>query len=604
MAGNLIIPRVEVFWGDTILTAPNGDFGPLVYDVRVSLEDQGQTPTGSMKWNPTAVGLAEYERLLDKYPDWSIMVTFHYLGGNSITFEFYWGGQSDTYGKEMDVTVKLISLLDGLVNANFFATVQTSRDEKGISFINAITETEKQFGISGLGLNMIRYTPRAFEDLSNAQVKASYNDGATFADALQNLVKDNGNNVFFNNIGKANAVIYTPYSWEGADNSVNLVEFREGVYPGVNPDPTKRYGYFIGPHIIQSITRTNEWQPPQKSQEINAAYARKAYELKQAKKAQNEARKRNKRRAAPQGQTNSRTSATAGSGIYGSKNSYNIYSAGNENGPVKQDLFTKERAAKLSMSTLMCPSLVGIKPLDLIFVVNYSNTYIEDWVVSSVEYQQTGSGGVDVSIQATRTHGDGDPMYLAASEGWQKIAQKVLFGEGESQLNSWAAYAWGNYSDKYGGQTFASPPSVPTYQSVKDGEIILKGSGLKITKSALDYFVKSGLTKEQLDSFTREQIEREAAIFKEQLPFPNEPFNQAVTISPDEKSATIKNVLFYQYLKLGFQFEKVVQFFDATKSVKGLSRYQLETDYNLLRKNYEGIVITNSILYLGQRPAQ
>lgn len=446
--GSLILPRVEVIWGDTNLTSPRSSegkdnftstlrgLGPLVYDVRVAMEDQGQTPTGSMKWNPFGPAYELYERCLKNFVDYSIMVTYYYVTGKSITFEFYWGGQTETYGKEMEINVKLVSLLDGLMNATFYSSIQADKEEKGKSHKDSVGELEKQFGIKGL--NLIRYTNQAAKDTSESIVKTTYTDGSSFMDAVQNLVKDNGNNVFFNNIGTANAVVFTPYSHEE----------RPGVEPIVlvpsptlaNPDPTKRYGYFIGPGIIQSFTRNFEWQPPQKSQEINSILARKAEAEKEAKK-----KLKGGKNTSDKGRQKSSSQATSGSGVYQNKTSTNTTSINNENGPKKQDLFTKEKAAKLSLTTLMCPSLTGLKPLDIIFIPAYSGDYIEDWIVTSVEYQQT-QGGVDLAIQATRILNDSSPMSDVSSQKWQEYASSLgLIPKNNDTLINWTAYAWGSY---------------------------------------------------------------------------------------------------------------------------------------------------------------
>lgn len=448
--GSLTIPRVKVVWGPN-----NNDITEYVYEVRVSLDEQGQTPTGSMKWDPSPKGYQYYEAYIKEYKDWSIMVTFYYVAGKSITFEFYWGGQSEVYGKEMEITVKLVSFLDGLINANFYASAQTDVGEKGISYSDAVGGLMKQFGLKGnIGpggnpLDIIRYTPKAWQDMNESIVKFNYNDGATFMDAVQNLVKDNGNNVFFNNIGTANAVIYTPYSWEDYTTADSAIS--PGWLETQNPNPARRYGYFIGPGIIQSFTRAYEWQPPQKSQEITAMMNRKAEERKAAEKAAREARRgsrggnRNRNRDNPdRNAAQSAAVATAPSGVHGSKNSGGIRSDKNENGPRKQDIFTKERAAKLSLSTLMCPSLVGLKPLDILFIPSYNGTYIEDWIVSSVEYQQNDKG-VDLSVQATRWYGEDKALSEVNSDRYLEVANGLrLVGRDPKlvSLENWVKYAW------------------------------------------------------------------------------------------------------------------------------------------------------------------
>ena len=435
---SLIIPRVEVHWGPVNLTSPQKTpqfytevsqldaLGPLVYDVRVSLEDQGQTPSGSMKWNPSGLGFQLYEKFLQSYIEFSIVINFYYVKGGNISFEFYWGGQSDDYGKEMSLSLKLVTFMDGLINSNMYSTVQADAEEKGMSHKDSLINLGNQFGVDANSL--IKYTSVALSDTSKSIVKMNYTDGSNFMDSMQNLAKNNGNMVFFNNIGKPSAVVYTPYLWSVSKGSIP-VDASERLKESTpkSPDPTVRYMYAISPGVIQSVSRTYEWQPPQKSQELSSMLGRKPQPLPSSTNP--------KTKTIPDSQTNkSAKRAKAPQGVHSSPNTPNVRSYNNEDGPRKLDFFTQERTAKLSMSTLMCPALTGIKPLDIILIRSYSNNFVEDWIVNSVEYQQT-QGGVDISIQASRTFGVGKPM----AEG---PINNFFAGKKLSTVEDWEAYAW------------------------------------------------------------------------------------------------------------------------------------------------------------------
>jgi len=65
--GFLRSPRVRVLWGDINLSAYDGPSkgapevfaldsekgGPIVYDIQVDLNAEGEGPTAEMKWDPT-----------------------------------------------------------------------------------------------------------------------------------------------------------------------------------------------------------------------------------------------------------------------------------------------------------------------------------------------------------------------------------------------------------------------------------------------------------------------------------------------------------------------------------------------------------------------
>lgn len=113
----------------------------------------------------------------------------------------------------------------------------------------------------------------------------------------------------------------------------------------------------------------------------------------------------------------------------------------NEDGQKKIILLEKEGQCKLSASLFMCPALTGIKPYDILFIPNFSGTFMEDWIVDSTQYTQL-DGGVGISIQATRQFALGDFMNPPQGKIWLEKAKSLnLVGENPS-LESWMAYGW------------------------------------------------------------------------------------------------------------------------------------------------------------------
>lgn len=612
---SLIVPRVEVYWGPVNLTSPSKtpeffegtdpeSLGPLVYDVRVGLEDQGQTPTGSFKWNPSGLGFELYERFLNKYIDYSIIINFYFVSGGFIPFEFYWGGQGDSYGKEMELGVKLITFMDGLINSNMFATAYADKEEKGISNKGAVSLLEKQFGVSDF--NLIRYTPRAEKDSQKSKIKASYSDGSTFMDSVQNLAKNNGNFVFYNNIGKPTALVYGPYTWEAGADPATVVDaqsrYKEAT-PKV-PDPSIRYLYAIAPGVITSFTRTSEWQPLQKSQEISSMLGRKA-QLSQA------ASTAKTRTTADRQQSSNQGLASSPQGIHGTPNTPNIRSVENQDGPKKIEAFTRERASKLSMSTFLCPALMGIKPLDIILIRSYSKDYVEDWVVNSVEYQQT-QGGVDVSIQASRTFGVGGTMVKSVVENFFK-SHKL------ETIEDWEKYAWFlpynkaiSTPPKSGSQisipeakeqkvpsTPASDNPLPTTEQISDSSFRVKDKGFydfldKNLKSNQVEFNPSpegggeirGLSQEALRAFSyrykseSREVETQVAQTVTPTPTPTQAFE---VLGP--YSVKVNSPSFYTFLKNSFAGDPAYsRIFNDTAKTVGAEAAQVQYLYQVFSK--------------------
>lgn len=467
MSLSLRIPRVEVFWGDYNLTCFSGpdvfvtdplNGEPLVYNVSVNISKSGQNPTGAMTWNPSGEAYRIYEKLVSQYYDRIITVRFFHLDGRSITFAFVWAGQQESYGVNMELRVALASELDGLVNGIVKSTNQVDGEDKGVSMKSAVQEMTKNFGVDKY--NLITYGGKAATDMEKAKVVRSYSVDMKFHSALEGMVENNGNTVFSSNIvgssdtsqPAAKCVIFSPYTWE-KDTPVEELSIDEQF-----PKPTVRYGYFLGPCLVETIQKTATWQPPQR------------------RNIENTNSQTNYQPPTPQmqgvstpGSTpargNQAAQATAAStpGVSGSgqsrTNTRNLLKD-NEDGEAKKELLQKEGQCKLSATLFLAPAFTGLKPYDILFIPNYSGTFMEDWIVESVEYSQT-DGGVNLSVQATRQFSLGDFMNPTQGKIWLEKAKSYgLVGE-NSTLENWMAYGWKTpvpalQSSQTGGQ--ATPP--------------------------------------------------------------------------------------------------------------------------------------------------
>jgi hypothetical protein len=114
-----------------------------------------------------------------------------------------------------------------------------------------------------------------------------------------------------------------------------------------------------------------------------------------------------------------------------------IRSTKNDEGPKNQELMQQEEGVKFNASFFMCPSLVGMKPQDVIYIpsLRIGDALIEDYKVQSVSYTQDGPN-VSISVQATRTPGLDKPMNETAAK---KFIQKA---DSLKTVEDWTNYAW------------------------------------------------------------------------------------------------------------------------------------------------------------------
>ena len=437
MAGNLIIPRVEVRWGKTNLTmygedAFSDDPQPLVYDVQVQMQDNNNNPTGSLKWNPSGAAWNVYQKFIsdkEKIQE-QIVVRFFYANGKSIPLVFVWAGQNFSYGNDMSVNVKLATELDGFTNANLRSVAQAY--DKETKFTDAASRIQKQYGLEEYK-KLIRFSKQAEKDLGKATLKTYYSKDVTFGSSLSNLVQQNGNQIFASNIGQANNTILAPFSWEAQQKEPP--EVVEAAADLQIPDSTIRYGYLLGPGIIDAIQRTMEWTGPQANTQKTPTSAPKP----QPKKPAAAATQQNPR-SSPQTQqekTTVPTSSPQGSAL--ASPNPGVQNANNPDGPTKEALLNKEKGSTLTANMFLSPVLVGIKPGDIVYVPSLqteaADTYIEDWIVTSVGYDQS-DGEIRVNINASRPYGLGTLINEKAGKKWKEKARTL------KTLDDWAAYAW------------------------------------------------------------------------------------------------------------------------------------------------------------------
>lgn len=439
--GFLLSPRARVLWGDVNLSAYDGKLpfpkgSPVVYDVEVDLQKEGEGPTGSFKWDPTGPGMEVYESFVTN-PDYMkryITVEFFYPQRKKVTFFFVWAGQSINYGNDMSITVKLQSRLSGLVNANQRNVAQSFPENKGATPIDSIDRAHRQFGLKDL----VVYNDYAQKHLSTVKLQNVYANDSTFGAMVGQVTKQTGDYAYANNIGKESIVVMPPYSFKTGGKEQEILNGATDIPVGQNPDPKVPYGYIVGPAIFNTLQRDSTWKPPQQTNDNTPGsqpFARKP-DRGAATNSQNPPAK-------PQVSTKDTSKPTSSPlGTANARPNPGVQNKDNPLGPDRQNAINDEQSATLQMDTLMVPVLVGIKPHDVIFVPSFTGDFMEDWTVKGVQYSQS-NGQVNVNINATRTFGNSSPMNKAAYKKFLDYAKKQGLVGANASLEAWDLYAWG-----------------------------------------------------------------------------------------------------------------------------------------------------------------
>jgi hypothetical protein len=434
-------------WGKINLSAYNGNQNfpqgsPLVYDVSVDLNGENQQPTGELHWDPTGPGFGVYEWFVsqEEYLKTQITVEYFYPRGKKVVFFFAWSGQSINYGNDMSVTVKLQSELAGLVNGNVRSTAQAYDEKKGASATSVLYKSQELFGLDKTK-DLIKLNPEVAKNWNKVKIKNVYGQDWTFGNHLVNLARQLGDQVIPTNMGKTTMAVMSPWSFKDPKTGKyqKVLNGYSDVPAGQSPKPEERYAYLLGPNVIQTITRSANWKPAQQdnsnlpSSQAIAQDAKKTDQKQQNPPTAQQVATANatqaaKKTSAPQGTANGRANP-------------GVQNLENPNGPDKQIASNEEKGSDLSLTTFMCPLLVGIKPGDIVYVPSLTGKYIEDWIVQNVGYDQS-NGAVSINISATRTLGLGTPMNPDAAKTILDFAKNFgLVGE-KASLENWDRYAW------------------------------------------------------------------------------------------------------------------------------------------------------------------
>lgn len=447
--GFLKLPRVRVFWGDINLSSYNGDQSfpqntPVVYDVQVDSSDQTEGGTGSMRWDPTGPGGALYEWFVTnpEYMKKQITVEFFYARGKKIVFFYVWAGQEINYGNDMTITVKLQSELAGLVNANPRNVAQAHDEKKGTGPVNVVDKLKQQYGVEKYK-DIVQYNEGTLEYWKKVKIGTFYANDTTFGAAVAQVAKQTGDKVTPNNICGSNLIIMPPYSWKDpkSKKEINVLNGATDIKVGQCPDPKQRYGYILGPSIINTIRRETTLPPPQKTNTNTPNTQQFVTNNKNQKTTPSQTPPTAQQLAAQNAQAAAKPTSSP-IGVANGRANPGVGNVDNPYGPDRQNALNQENVSKLSVDTLLCPVLVGVKPNDILFVPSLSGNFMEDWEVKSVNYTQS-DGNVTVNIQATRIFATSSPMNKAAYDKFLAFAKGQGLVGPNASLENWDAYAWG-----------------------------------------------------------------------------------------------------------------------------------------------------------------
>ena len=433
MAGVLINPQVQVKWGDLNLSAydlGDGVKQPIVYGSKVDLPGTSW-PTGSFSWNPTGPAFKVYEECVKSKQNDDILIRFYYVNGPYIIFKFQYNGSNITYGTEMSIEI-LLTTREGPKSSGVRATAmkdytQGKFNAKGQDLYKSTQDIEKAFG---------KPIPLLWQQTAKLDAQKiflaswQYKD-QTYGAEILNMATQAGMKIATTNVSSdGKAAIFTPFSKEGEEKK-DTVQFPPKAGEQIKAE--QRYGYLLGPGIITNFQRTMEYPSQTKGQDATTQPTGTPNKGQPPKPPGAQTLKAQEDQAKAQQEAQKKSVANPSSPTVVKQNLYKK----NEEGPKNQQLMQQEEGIKFQAQMFMCPSLVGIKPQDIIYIpsLKIGDALIEDYKIQSVSYSQDGAL-VGVSVSATRTAGLNKPMNEAAAKKFLEKADTL------KTVEDWTNYAW------------------------------------------------------------------------------------------------------------------------------------------------------------------
>lgn len=388
--GRLIQPFVKVTWGDTDLTEYSAGGmrpQPIVYDIRITLEDTKSAPSLEFKFSPSPPAFQAFVNCKKDSIDEPIIVDIGYEKGSTISFKFFYSGCSYETGHEMGIAVYAVSPIKGAWTNNRISFTM----KEPIPLLDFPSFVKERCGAACEKVEF-KFVGEAEEEASEIEIKHAA-IGQTPHRIITDIAKANGMVTSINPDGKL--IIHYPYTTEEENEILkNKNEVGEPEKPKYDPD---KIGVFIaGPGLLNVFRREQRFNIGQTTFEFSAAYVSPiAFEQDNEKVVDTETN-------AGESVSNTATSkATSGNP------EPTVAQSGTEKTAASlkeaRSAWAKEGQTTGTGSFFMVPYLVGIKPRDILAIpsLNPDDPYFEDWIVKTVNYEQQGAG-VEIAVNCER----------------------------------------------------------------------------------------------------------------------------------------------------------------------------------------------------------
>jgi len=424
--GLLLQPYVSVIWGGMNLSAYPGASGELervAQDVKLDFTKDQDAPSCSFKLAPTVDGFqiaAEIRNspaLLTEIC--TVKMGYPHLPTPFIEAQFIYTGLTYATGLDPELEFTVTSALKSSWTQNKMTF--TMEDEIPLS---AFPEFLKEKAGKGAKPLKFQFVGKAKEDAQEIKIKKAVN-AQTGQVALAETLKEHGMELRTGDTGLDSTIVigYTA----GKEGELAADKPAMGGGPAV---PALRRIHILGPGLMRNAKRKQSFTLGQSDTSGGSKRSATATTEVENKDSQN---KGNVPRVASAISQNKQ--GTTGVSDKSQGRSSTTESAADKK--KARAALADSLAMELTADFPMVPQICGMKPADIICIPSLTGGTVEDYEVTSVSYQMSSTGEVNMSIQGKRPYLEQGNMLEAGD-----VAVVAATAAGMGSLDAWNQYYW------------------------------------------------------------------------------------------------------------------------------------------------------------------
>lgn len=428
--GLLLQPYAQIVWGGKNLSSYDDGSGnrmPVAQNAKITLSKERAAPDCSFNIYPNPQGFQLFSELKNSNIDDPFEISFGYPNSTPFKQSFKFAGVGLQTGLNPALGITGVSAIKGCWTDTRISYTM----EEEMSLKEFPDFLKKQVGECAKDVK-IEFDGQALE--AAAEIKIKHNQiQRTPHVILVNVMRAQGMEVSVGSTAGQQATIVISYAFN-LDGESERAQPNPAGGGAKDTSPTQRTIYIFGPTLVQDIKRTQKFNLGSNSKK--AAASKNDVNVNETDT-----------ETVPQPQDAAPQSAATEDAGREAPTIGNANPSDSQTGITEDGKLTKDARVKLStiittevsMKVPMLPYLVGMRPRDILAIPSLKGpgSFIEDWEITEVTYQQGKSGGVSISLKGQRPYVGEETLMDEGSQAKVKAICSRL-----RSLEDWENYYW------------------------------------------------------------------------------------------------------------------------------------------------------------------